>query len=762
MNDLISTLVWCTLQVSLLSLIGVTVAALIARRSAPLACSVLFSAASVAALLTAMAPLPIHGLFAIDLRHDNPVSLSDRTHVPESPLKSGSSFTAKSSVSEQNLGLDPVSMLTALQSVAKGVRTFEQQHRPIIHGTSLLLLAIISLGFLRLFAEMRYVLRTRQSSIPVDSPSVLNDVKSALVALQCSTIPEVRVHREFNDAAVIGWLRPMLILPHDWKQWNACEQRAVITHEVAHIVRHDAPWRLMASCVLAMHFYNPIIHWLLRRAVLYQELSTDQMAADLIGRQDYLRSLSSLAIRRDDQWGRNVSTRVLPVFSGHLIRRIKVLHSKEGIRAMNRRRGHTVTSAFISAAFLAAGLAAIATRGIAQSPPDKAKPKLTLLPASIKRNLNLRLSNPTPTNEMFHRGPIDPKVVGSSNPYGMAVLRVRELLAKPEIQPHCGLLNAWISEQLKTALHLKTAPAIRADGIEWIAARPCLTTKTAPNSTKSSIMFGAGGFVFKLSHELDLRAWLEEDAPGIKRYALQGDHPGQTVDVYEVTSALAGPIPIQFWMKDSTTLQICSRGTSIESLTKLSDMDLSPQRMESRDGVKITNNLVNQHETTEWSAVWNRIDCGLGSVLLPKCDNSGLLADFKNHPDFQTTSNQLMGRLYEELCSLCRMTGVSFDFGGENHRIGIRVSLIHSSVESAHRSETIVRELLPLLLSEYERRSLELNRGRQHHDMAKKQVELLTAMFSAAVYTVSQPEQDSAELLITTEFPLAKFEGLSF
>ncbi|WP_010583865.1 M56 family metallopeptidase [Schlesneria paludicola] len=757
MNDVISTMTWCALQVSLLALIGVTIASLIARRSAPLACSVLFSAASTAAVLTVLAPLPIHSLFVVNAGRDSLEHDAAQSRSAQLSLSISDSKTAAATLeSTAHLMFDPRGLLVGLQSVARRVEILEEQHRPIVYGSSLLLLAMISLGLLRLTAEVLHVLRTRRASMALDNAALLGEVNVAATNLGCRMVPDVRVHPEFSDAAIIGWFRPMLILPREWDEWTACEQRAVITHEIAHIVRHDAPWRMMASCVLAMHFYNPIVHWLLRRAVLYQELSTDQMAAEVMGRRDYLRSLSSLAIRRDDQWGRNVSPRILPVFSGHLIKRIKVLHSKEGIRAMNSRRGRTAASAVISAAFLVAGLAAIATRGIAQSPPDESKPKLTVQPVSTRGNLNIsRPTTPRTANEMFHRQPLDPETVGSSNPYGMVVIRVRELFENPAMQPYRAALNDIFSSQFAAAAKLKTAPAINVDTIEWIAARPCFTTKSATDTTKSKVMFGAGGFIIKLNQPLDLNHWINQNAIEISKFTLECDQPSQTMDVYQFTSAVLGPVPIQFWMQDPLTIQISSKGTAITADTKLSDLDLSPKPPLSTSNVTITNFVPGATETNSWAEPWNRIDGGLFSVVMPKCDNSGALADFKNRADLQTESYRSIGRRYEELCALCLMTGISLDIARETPQVSIRVSMVHSSPESAAKSEGNLKALLELWqteLTEY------LNRSGNEPDRMSSfvQVELMKSLFEAASYEINKVDDASTELRINASVPFAK------
>ena len=81
------------------------------------------------------------------------------------------------------------------------------------------------------------------------------------------------------SAATVGWLRPAIILPADWRSWNRDELRGRLAHEVAHIVRGDYAWGLVAQVGVALHFYNPLVHWLSRRLRLEQEMAADVWGA---------------------------------------------------------------------------------------------------------------------------------------------------------------------------------------------------------------------------------------------------------------------------------------------------------------------------------------------------------------------------------------------------------------------------------------------------------------------------------------------------
>jgi len=65
MDDIHGSIYWCILQVSLVVGIGVSVSLVFARRYPAAACSMTYATVVMAALLTAVAPLPVHRYFML-------------------------------------------------------------------------------------------------------------------------------------------------------------------------------------------------------------------------------------------------------------------------------------------------------------------------------------------------------------------------------------------------------------------------------------------------------------------------------------------------------------------------------------------------------------------------------------------------------------------------------------------------------------------------------------------------------------------------
>ena len=128
-------------------------------------------------------------------------------------------------------------------------------------------------------------------------------------------LPQVRETSDLDSAAVVGWWRPTVMLPAGWREWSPAELKAVLAHELAHIARHDALWRLVAAFTVALHWGQPLMHWLRRQLLLAQELAADELAAAAMGsKREYLQALAKLALRQDSRLSGNAAGGALAGF----------------------------------------------------------------------------------------------------------------------------------------------------------------------------------------------------------------------------------------------------------------------------------------------------------------------------------------------------------------------------------------------------------------------------------------------------------------
>jgi hypothetical protein len=88
-----------------------------------------------------------------------------------------------------------------------------------------------------------------------------------------------------SSPALVGLLSPRIAVPVDFEQRFTPEERELIlAHEAVHLARRDNFWNLLASLLLALHWWNPLAWWAARRMQADQELACD--AAVLLHRPD--------------------------------------------------------------------------------------------------------------------------------------------------------------------------------------------------------------------------------------------------------------------------------------------------------------------------------------------------------------------------------------------------------------------------------------------------------------------------------------------
>ncbi len=101
--------------------------------------------------------------------------------------------------------------------------------------------------------------------------------------------------------AVIGWLRPVVLLPVTVLTGLTDEQlRAVVAHELAHIARLDAFVNLFQIAAETLLFYHPAVWWMNSRIRAEREHCCDDAAIEFCGDAvEYARALALLEEKRN-------------------------------------------------------------------------------------------------------------------------------------------------------------------------------------------------------------------------------------------------------------------------------------------------------------------------------------------------------------------------------------------------------------------------------------------------------------------------------
>lgn len=103
----------------------------------------------------------------------------------------------------------------------------------------------------------------------------------------------------------VGVIRPVVILPSDWRDWPALKLRAVLAHEQAHVARHDPLRQLAATVYRSVAWFHPLAWWLRAQlSDLAEQASDDAAIAAGQDRVNYAETLLSFMERtpRRVQW----------------------------------------------------------------------------------------------------------------------------------------------------------------------------------------------------------------------------------------------------------------------------------------------------------------------------------------------------------------------------------------------------------------------------------------------------------------------------
>ena len=87
-----------------------------------------------------------------------------------------------------------------------------------------------------------------------------------------------RIGSRVAAPVTLGIVRPVIVLPGDWRQWNAAKLDAVLAHESSHIRRFDPAVQLLSAIHRALLWYSPLSWFLHSRIVRVAEEASDDAA----------------------------------------------------------------------------------------------------------------------------------------------------------------------------------------------------------------------------------------------------------------------------------------------------------------------------------------------------------------------------------------------------------------------------------------------------------------------------------------------------
>ncbi len=232
--------------------------------------------------------------------------------------------------------------------------------------------------------------RLQRTLEPIADTNVLAMISTQATKLGLRRIPLVAMCKRVNVPAVVGILQPVILLPPALLSGLDPQQlAAILTHELAHIRRHDLIVNLLQRVVEALLFFHPVTWWISRRVRVERENCCDDYAADSAGRLEYagaLLQMAELCIGRNR--GRLSALATLSADGGSAsdfaMRVRRLIDTDYSCRLSISRRGLAGTAAMASLLFIS-----ILAWGQTQVPENHSISVLATLPHSYGLNIEL-------------------------------------------------------------------------------------------------------------------------------------------------------------------------------------------------------------------------------------------------------------------------------------------------------------------------------------------------------------------------------------
>lgn len=244
--------------------------------------------------------------------------------------------------------------------------------------------ALWAIGVLALTLQLagNWVLieRLRRAATRVSDDAMTRCVGGVIEALHVRRRVQLAQSALVAVPTVVGWLRPMVLLPASaLAGLSPAQLQAILAHEIAHVRRHDYLVNLLQSLVETLLFYHPGVWWVSRQIRLEREYCCDDLAADLLGsRVAYASALASLEELR------GTPIPALAATGGDLVTRIRrLLGRPHGAAPQSTWMVITLGIATVSIALAGGRMTAAATSPLTTPGPMLAdRPEAALTPAA--------------------------------------------------------------------------------------------------------------------------------------------------------------------------------------------------------------------------------------------------------------------------------------------------------------------------------------------------------------------------------------------
>ena len=166
-------------------------------------------------------------------------------------------------------------------SLTARISAWLEEHMPMMLTIWLGGVAIL---LVRLALSLGWISHMRNTSIPNHELQV--NLNQIIHRLQLKVRPEASTSGLIPSPLTIGYVKPLILFPIGiLNQLTPNEVEAILTHELAHIVRSDYLSNLVQSFIETLFYYHPITWWISRIVRVERENRADDLAISWCGDQ---------------------------------------------------------------------------------------------------------------------------------------------------------------------------------------------------------------------------------------------------------------------------------------------------------------------------------------------------------------------------------------------------------------------------------------------------------------------------------------------
>jgi beta-lactamase regulating signal transducer with metallopeptidase domain len=138
---------------------------------------------------------------------------------------------------------------------------------------------LVTLGFLLRFAlGLILSVRLERAARRVHDPRALALLSSRARSLGIKRAPRLAESELLSVPVTFGVVRPAILLPSGWRDWDAAELDAVVSHEVSHVARRDAFVDRLSLLHRALFWFSPLSWYLTGCLAELAEEASDEAA----------------------------------------------------------------------------------------------------------------------------------------------------------------------------------------------------------------------------------------------------------------------------------------------------------------------------------------------------------------------------------------------------------------------------------------------------------------------------------------------------